>query len=92
MNYKTHIVLIPVDKISDGRTKLEKIENGKFESIEAVENAICFYEDDPIAVEDLEIWNMSDFVDACNNTDEETPDEERMDVFGCWIGYVRIKV
>lgn len=91
MKYKTCIVLIPVGSISD-RGVLERIQNEKFDDREAVENAICFDEDDPMATEDLSIYDLNDFMDACNNTDDDTPEDERIVITDNWVGYIQLKV
>lgn len=88
--YKTHIVMIGVGKICD-RRPLESIEGVKFNSIDEVRNALCYDENDPIAVEDVAIMDMCYFMDSCNNTDDDTPKEDIIDISKNWIGYVEIK-
>ena len=87
--YETHIVLLKIDS-NKGRTDLERIENSKFDSIADAVNVLCFDEDAPVAVEDVNIVTLSDFVDACNSTDDDTPEDEIIDIQKNWIGYVQI--
>ena len=93
MSYKTVILLVPVSKMSDGRKALERIENQKFDSVEGIQNAICFDEDDPMAVEDLSILSMTDYMDNCNDTDDSTKEQDwstNIDLDKNWIGYVQL--
>jgi len=91
-NYRTVILAIEVSKMSDGRHTLEMIENEKFDSIEDIQNAICFDENDPMAVEDLAILELTEFMDLCNNTDDDTKEEEKVDISKIWIGYAQLKI
>ena len=91
MKYKTCIVLIRVGSNSD-RTVLERIQNEKFDNREAVEKAICFDEDYPTATEDLGIYDLNDFMDACNNTYDDTPEDEKIVIMDNWVGYIQMKV
>lgn len=81
MKYFPVVVLIPI-ALGDRKT-LEHIENQKFDSIEALQNAICFDEDNPMAVEDLSVMTMTDFMDACN--------DQFINLEEVWVGYVQMK-
>jgi len=88
--YRTVMLIIKTEINSCGRHGLEIVENKKFDSIEAIQNVICFDENYPMAVEDLAIIEMTDFVDLCNNTDDDTPEKERIDISKVWIGHVQL--
>jgi hypothetical protein len=87
--YETHIILIPTNS-NKGRKDLERIENMKFASKEGVRQVLCFDEDAPMETENLLIFTLTDFMDACNNTDSVTPEDEKIDILKMWIGYVQI--
>jgi hypothetical protein len=89
--YETCIIVIPIDKISDGRKTLERIQDSEFDSVEDVQNEICFDEDDPIAIEDVKIYSMDYFMDAWNNTDNSVKKKDRLKISENWFGYVQIK-
>jgi len=89
--YETCIIVIPTNKMSDGRDALEVIQNSKFESTDAVRNAICYDEFDPIDVSDVYIYSMDSFMDAWNNTDDNIPKKSRLKIIKNWFGYVQIK-
>ncbi len=88
--YKTYIVTIRVNS-NKGRQDLEEIENTDFNSEEDLRRVLCFDEDAPVATEDVKIYELTDFMDTCNNVDSDTPDEEEIDLGVIWIGYVQIK-
>ena len=81
MKYLQLVVLIPI--ASGDRQPLEHIENQKFDTIEALQNAICFDEDNPMAVEDLMVMTLSEFVDACN--------DQFINLEEMWVGYIQMK-
>jgi hypothetical protein len=89
--YETHIVLIPVSSLSDGRKKLESIEGEKFDNRTALENALCFDEDDPMATEDLRVIPISEFTEWMNDHDDDMKEEDKFKVGEFWMGYVEIK-
>lgn len=94
MSYRTVILTIPVSKMTDGRKALEMVANEKFDTVEDIQNAICFDEHDPMAVEDLNILDMQEFMDNCNDTDDSTKEQEwstNIDLDANWVGYVQLK-
>ena len=90
MKYEPHIVIIPVGE--GDRSTLEGIQNEKFDNREAVENAICFDEHNPLSTDSVGIYDLNDFMDACNNSDDDTPEDEKIVISDNWIGYIQLKV
>ncbi len=84
--YAPHIVLIEVGG-SDGRKIVEHIENSKFNSIECVLEAIREEEE---VKEKISIMDLSYFMDCCNNTDDYSDEDAKINIAECWVGYVWI--
>lgn len=84
MEYNHHIIIVPLDSMSEGRIALERISGGNFQDREAVLNAFCFNENDPCAVEDVKILTLHEFCNFFN--DEEFSTQSN------WIGEVKIAV
>ena len=74
------IIVAKVGKVE--RTKLENIENQEFNSVQAIL--------DEFPNDTVQLFTLSEFMDACNNSDDDTPKALRIDVANCWIGYVEI--
>ena len=74
------IIVAPVGKVE--RTDLEMIENQKFNSTQAILNE---FPNDTI-----QIFTLSEFMDACNNSDDDTPIGLSIDIANSWIGYVEL--
>ena len=89
--FETHILLIKPETVSDGRILFEQIENVKYESIEALQNAICYDEDNPVDTEDLKVIPLTEFMDWLNNHDDDLPKKERFNPSKFWFGYVQIR-
>lgn len=89
--YQVFIAMIPVSSLSDGRADMDKILGEKFENREAVEKAICFNEFDPMATEELLLVPIHEFTDWLNDQDNDTPEEEKFNVFDKWFSHVLIK-
>jgi hypothetical protein len=88
--YEPRIIIIPVDS-NKGREDLEAIENMKFDNREDVERELCFDEDAPMETEKLRIYSLTDFMDACNNSDDDVPRDENINIQEVWIGYIQMK-
>ena len=84
MKNNTHIIVLGVSKSFD-RTTLEKIEGETFNSPDHIRSSI-----DPDGEAEIGIYSLSEFMDACNNTDSEA-EEEAINIGECWIGYVEIE-
>jgi hypothetical protein len=74
------IIVAKVGKVE--RTKLENIENQEFNSVQAIL--------DEFPNDTVQLFTLSEFMDACNNSDDDTPKALRIDVANCWIGYVEL--
>lgn len=84
------IVLIPVDSMSDGRTALEyNIEGKRFSSIEEIQNALCFDENDPMDTDYLSVLTLGDFTLACNDSDD---DVQFVNLDEAWIAHAFLRV
>jgi len=44
-----------------------------------------------MATEDLSIFDLNDFMDCCNNTDDDTPEDEKIIIIDNWVGYIQLK-
>lgn len=88
---QTFIILIPCNAVSDGRAVLEAIENDTFNNKEALLNRLCYDEDNPIDAERVSILPLTEYMDLCNDQDDDTPEEEKLDLLDVWTGYVHIK-
>ena len=69
MNKELWVVLINCDVTSDGRRKLERIEGGTFFSERELLNALCYDPDDPIDIDKVRTYPVTDFMDDWNDTD-----------------------
>ena len=85
--YKTMIITVHVDSFTDGRKLTERIENEMFHSNDELgdrikeelgDEAKNWYSDNII------VWELTDFMDACNNGELSLND--------IWIGYVQLKL
>ena len=77
------ILVLPTGNID--RTDLEKIEDQTFESFDAIRDEF------PNDVSNsMNIFTLSEFMDACNSTDNDTPRNLRIDISKSWIGYVEL--
>jgi hypothetical protein len=79
MNSNTRIITVPVSGSIGGRERVERIEGQRFHSKEAIREKFDV---------EVGIFTMSEFMDACNNTDDETPSDLRIDLDNLWVGYV----
>ena len=95
MGYKTCIVLLSVDASHSGRKMVERVENGKFDYRSDIENAMI-----PKSYSNVEhvklchaiiLMDLTDFMDACNNSDDGAPEDEKIDLAKFWVGYVHLK-
>jgi len=87
--FETHIILLEIGANKD-RQDLERIENCYFETVDQVLQELCF--DAPVETEKVNIMLLTDFMDACNNMDDDTPIKERIDIDKIWVGYVNIEI
>ena len=84
--YETMILTIDVESFSDGRKVAERIENEKFEShTDLTRRLMLELESDADKLDDynIQVWSLSDFMDACNSED--------INLVNTWIDYVQIK-
>jgi hypothetical protein len=88
--FETYVLLLPINSLSDGRKKLESIENETFESVSAIKNSVCFDEFNPMNPDDLRIIHLTEFMEWLNDQDDDMPIEERFDPMKYWFGYVQI--
>jgi len=88
--FETHIILLEIGANKD-RQDLERIENCYFETIDQVLQELCFDVDAPVETEKVNIMLLTDFMDACNNMDDDTPIDERIDIDKVWVGYVNVQ-
>jgi hypothetical protein len=84
-NQKTMVILLPINSRNKGvgREELEHIQNEIFDNVDDVRKKL-----DGV---DCGIIDLSEFMDLCNNTDDDTPKDEKMDFGETWFGYVRVK-
>jgi len=91
-NYEIHIIVADFDRTD--RVDLERIENEKFDSCKDAVNAVhglnFGISSSPKPI--IRIYSMTEFMDACNQSDDDSPKEERIDIDEVWIGYVRILI
>ena len=83
---------VPVDMLAIKLAENREIQNEKFDNRGAVENAICFDEHNPLSTDSVGIYDLNDFMDACNNSDDDTPEDEKIVISDNWIGYIQLKV
>lgn len=84
--YETMILTIDVSTFSDGRKLAEHLENQKYDSFGELTKAIdeeLGDESDERDDYNIQIWTLTDFMDACNN--------EEIFLDDLWIGYVQLK-
>jgi hypothetical protein len=85
--FETHVVILSVSAVSDGRTILEKIQGEKFNSTKEAKDVISSGEE----VIGLMILSMPELMDYMNDQDDSTPKEDKLNIGECWVGYVQIK-
>jgi hypothetical protein len=74
--------LILVASVEDGdRQELESIANEKFNSVNEIRDSLNF---------PVDIYNLSEFMDACNDTDDDSH-ELSIKIEESWVGYVEVK-
>lgn len=84
--YETMILTLDVNSFSDGRKVAERIENEKFEShTDLVKRLMLELGTEGANYDDynIQVWTLSDFMDACNSED--------INLVDTWIGYVQLK-
>lgn len=75
--------LILVASVRGGdRQELESIANKKFNSVNEIRDSLDF----PVG-----IYNLSEFMDACNDTDDDSDEYESIKLEESWLGYVELK-
>lgn len=79
---KTYIILLAIDTF-DRRKNAERIENEKFDSIKMLYELLQKDIDDEITDKDVLIFELTDFMDACNN--------EELELSLWWVTYVNIE-
>lgn len=84
---ETVIVLIQAGSGLD-RTHLEKIEGESFESTESLLDSIHPEAQNMFFNNQIQIWKMTDFMDAWNDTDD---DRAVLEIGDSFIGYVKLK-
>ena len=87
MKTKTIVIVLAVG-IGYDRTDLEKIEGNTFESLDAIRDE--FLDATPEAGQ-IGLYELSEFMDACNDMDSETPEHLKIKLGEVWIGYVNLK-
>ena len=86
MKYETYVVTSAVGGGVD-RQDLERVMDEKFNSADEVRKTL-----DPNNKEDIGVYAMYEFADACNDSDDDSEEGEAMEIDKVWIGYVKIKV
>lgn len=79
---KTYIVLLAVD-VFERRQHAELLEAEKFENVKKIYELLQKDIDDEITEEDVLIYELTDFIDACNN--------QELELELWWVTYVNIK-
>lgn len=79
---KTYIVLLAVD-VFERRQHAELLEAKKFENVKKIYELLQKDIDDEITEEDVLIYELTDFIDACNN--------QELELELWWVTYVNIK-
>ena len=75
--------LILIASVEDGdRQELESIENQKFNSVNQIRDSLDF----PVG-----IYTLTEFMDACNDTDDDSEKSERINIDESWLGYVELE-
>jgi len=85
MKNNTHIIVLGVGESID-RTTLERIQGETFNSPDHARKEI-----DPEGKAEIGVYSLSEFMDACNNTDSDAEEELAINIAKCWIGYVEIE-
>jgi len=80
--------MILVKTSSSAREELERIENNVYSDKDEIISDLCFNEGNPIATDDVSIVEMTDFMDMCNNTDDDVVE---FNTDNHWVGYVQLK-
>jgi hypothetical protein len=86
MRYETYVVTSAVGGGVD-RQDLERVMDEKFNSADEVRKTL-----DPNNEEDICVYSMCEFADACNDSDDDSEEGSAIDLYSTWIGYVKIKV
>jgi hypothetical protein len=76
---KKIVLVLPVNNEYD-RQDLEMITDMDFNSIQAIRDKI----------NGVECFTLTEFMDACNDTDDDTPKDLKIDISENWIGYVNL--
>jgi hypothetical protein len=84
---KKVIILLQAGKGLD-RRDLEKIEGSTFDTQEELLDAIHPTGREMFLNNEIQVWTETDFMDAWNNTDDDSTEIEIMDTF---LGYANIK-
>lgn len=71
-----------------GRTHLEKIEGESFEDVKSLLDRIDPKAESLFFDNQIQIWKMTDFMDAWNNTDD---DQTMLEIGDSFIGHVKLK-
>tara|TARA_B100000927_G_C16435716_1_gene457517 strand:+ start:550 stop:783 length:234 start_codon:yes stop_codon:yes gene_type:complete len=75
--------LILIASVKDGdRQELESIENQKFNSVNQIRDSLGF---------PVDIYSLTKFMDACNDTDDDSEKSERINIDESWLGYVELE-
>ena len=75
------ILIAPIGSID--RADFENIENSKFYSEVAIRKEFN-------KNSNINIMSLSNFITLCNDTDDDTPKKDKLDINDNWIGYVRL--
>lgn len=76
--------VILIASVEDGdRQELESIQGQVFNGFNELRDSLDF---------NVDIYSLDEFIDACNNTDDDTEESERINIDESWVGYAEVKL
>lgn len=84
----TIIVVVLKNRNGNDRRDVEMAQNQVFHSVDAIRDE---FPNATLGSGDLGLYNLDEFMDACNDSDDDCPEDLAITLEGSWIGYVQLK-
>lgn len=80
------IVVVLSNSLGGNRKDVENTQGQIFHSLDEIRE-----EFPNVAPEAVGLYTLCEFMDACNDSDDDCPKELKVDLDDSWIGYVNLK-
>jgi len=82
------IVIVLKNRNGNDRKDVERTQGMTYHSLDAIRDE---FPNASIDSGDLGLYDLNEFMDACNDSDDDCPKDLMIDLDEVWIGYVNLK-